>query len=159
MLPMQTIRYATDFSESSGLAFQVASALAHDYNARLVIVHVPQPPVVIYSPAGDLLPPGPDYRLVAREQLGRLVIPANVRAEYRLADGEVGAAILKLAREVRADLIVLGTHGRTGMDRWIVGSVAEEVLRKASCPVLTVKTPIARASATAGAAASQAVTV
>jgi nucleotide-binding universal stress UspA family protein len=61
--------------------------------------------------------------------------------ETRLLEGEPARTIVDLAREAGADLIVLGSHGRTGLDRLLMGSVAEHVVRKAGCPVLTVKSP------------------
>jgi nucleotide-binding universal stress UspA family protein len=159
MLPIRTILCATDFSETANLSFRLARALARDYDARVIVVHVAQPPVVIYTPTGDLLPPCPDYRLAAQEQLGRLVAPEKVRVENCLTEGEAGAEIRRLARESQVDLIVMGTHGRTGLDRWIVGSVAEEVLRKAPCPVLTVNAPGAKPSPTPGTVATKAALV
>ena len=65
----------------------------------------------------------------------------GVPVEYRLEAGDPATEVLRVAREVPCDLIVLGTHGRTGLTRLVLGSVAEEVLRKAPCPVLTVKAP------------------
>jgi nucleotide-binding universal stress UspA family protein len=62
--------------------------------------------------------------------------------EHRLEEGEPAAQILRVAKETKAGLIVMGTHGRTGLERILLGSVAEKVLRKAVCPVLTVRIPI-----------------
>jgi nucleotide-binding universal stress UspA family protein len=62
--------------------------------------------------------------------------------EYRVLDGAPAVEILEAARQVQCDLIVLGTHGHTGLERLVMGSVAEEVMRKAKCPVLTVKVPL-----------------
>jgi quercetin dioxygenase-like cupin family protein len=64
--------------------------------------------------------------------------------EHRLAEGDPEEEILRLSESVRCDLIVMGTHGRTGLERYLTGSVAEGVLRKAVCPVLVVKTPLRR---------------
>jgi nucleotide-binding universal stress UspA family protein len=64
-----------------------------------------------------------------------------VQLEYRLGTGDPATEILRLAGETKCDLIVMGTHGRTGLTRLVLGSVAEEVLRQAPCPVLAVKTP------------------
>ena len=61
--------------------------------------------------------------------------------EYRVQDGDPVVEILEVTREAPCDLIVMGTHGRTGLGRLLMGSVAEQVLRRASCPVLTVRTP------------------
>jgi nucleotide-binding universal stress UspA family protein len=65
-----------------------------------------------------------------------------VKIEHRLAEGDPAREILRVARETGCDLIVMGTHGWTGLGRLLMGSVAEQVVRKATCPVLTVKTPI-----------------
>jgi nucleotide-binding universal stress UspA family protein len=64
-----------------------------------------------------------------------------LHVEYRLEEGFAATEILRLAEEAKADLIVMGTHGRTGLSRLVLGSVAEQVVRKARCPVLTVKAP------------------
>lgn len=81
-----------------------------------------------------------------REGLGeelRRIQPARagIAMEHHLEYGDPAAVILKFAREIGADLIVMGTHGRTGLRRLLMGSVAEQVVRKASCPVLTLRTP------------------
>jgi nucleotide-binding universal stress UspA family protein len=78
----------------------------------------------------------------ARQKLEKLsVADAEVRMERQLAEGSPSEEILRIAQQINADLIVLGTHGRSGLARVLMGSVAEDVLRKASCPVLTVKIP------------------
>jgi nucleotide-binding universal stress UspA family protein len=139
MLPIRTVLHPTDFSERAGYALTVASALARDYGARLVVLHVVQPVVTF----GEALPPdSDDLRAEARELLDRLAVPgANILIDRRLADGDPAAVILHFARETPADLIVMGTHGRTGLGRLLMGSVAEQVARHASCPVLTLTAP------------------
>jgi nucleotide-binding universal stress UspA family protein len=141
MLSIQTILHPTDFSTYSAYAFALACALARDYGARLVVVHVAMPPVIVYGEG--VVPPDPEAnRDRLRERLQQ-VVPQEpaVPVEHRLADGNAAAEILRLAEELHVDLVVMGTHGRTGLGRLLMGSVAEQVLRKASCPVLTVKTP------------------
>jgi nucleotide-binding universal stress UspA family protein len=142
MLPIHTILHPTDFSEHSAYALRLACALTRDYGARLVILHVATPPVLVY---GEAVLPAPDPEVLTREeqdQLNQLAVPdAGVRAERRFEQGDAVAAILRVAEELPADLIVLGTHGRTGLGRLLMGSVAEQVVRKAPCPVLTVKNP------------------
>ena len=119
----------------------MACALARDYGARLVVLHVVTAPTVIYS-EGVLPPNAEELRAEAQEQLDGLSVPhADIRAERRLEEGDAVEATLRVAQEVRADLIAMGTHGRTGILRLLMGSVAEQVLRKATCPVLTVRTP------------------
>jgi nucleotide-binding universal stress UspA family protein len=143
MLAIKTLLHPTDFSERSDAAFHLACALARDYGARLVVLHVTTTPAMGYSEG--LLPPDPElFVQEAREQLDRLNVPGdNVRAERRLVEGDSVTEILRIAQEINADLIVLGTHGRTGLGRLLMGSVAEQVVRRASCPVVTVKTPLA----------------
>jgi universal stress protein A len=146
MLPIQTILHPTDFSERSGYAFQLACALARDYGARLVVLHVATPPTIVYGEG--VLPPDPQLlSQEAKEQLNQLEVPdSNVRAERRYEEGDPATTILRAAQEIHADLIVMGTHGRTGLGRLLMGSVAEQVVRKAPCPVLTVKTPLPEAA-------------
>jgi nucleotide-binding universal stress UspA family protein len=142
MLRFHTILHPTDFSPNSDEAFHFACALARDCNARLIIVHAVEPaPAVVGE--GALVP----YDLVellleARRKIDELN-PAEpcVHLETVIRDGPAPAVILDAADEFEADLIVMGTHGRTGLKRLFLGSVAELVLRSAHCPVLTVKEP------------------
>ena len=141
MFPIRKILHPTDFSNRSQAAFEVGCALARDYGAELVVVHVNQPPPV-FAPDGIALP-GPveePYELRARLAGVRPSDP-RVKVEYHLLDGDPADEIVKAAKIRGADLIVMGTHGTTGLVRLLMGSVAESVLRKAPCPVLTVKTP------------------
>jgi nucleotide-binding universal stress UspA family protein len=139
MLPIRTILHPTDFSAPSANAFEVACALARDYGARLILLHV-RPPDVIYGD-GYVLPPDPGP--IRRELLAMLngIRPADpaLRVERVLEEGDPAEGIVEKARQVPCDLIVMGTHGRTGVGRLLMGSVAEAVLRRAPCPVLTVK--------------------
>jgi nucleotide-binding universal stress UspA family protein len=139
MLAVHTILYPTDLSERSNAAFPIACSLARDQGARLIVLHVVLPPL------------GQEELLQQREasyfdgvwqELRRLQAPdANVNVEHRMEIGESASSILRVAEETKTGLIVLTTHGRTGLSRLLVGSVAEQVLRKATCPVMTVKTP------------------
>jgi len=142
MLALHTLLHPTDFSEPSRYAFGVACALARDYGARLVALHVVAAPPVVYGD-GIVVAPDPEaLRAAAQAQLAGLQVPhANVRTEHRLEEGDAAKVILRVAQEIHADMIVMGTHGRTGLGRLFMGSAAEEVMRKAVCPVLTVKTP------------------
>jgi nucleotide-binding universal stress UspA family protein len=139
MLHVATILHPTDFSEHSESAFRLACALAWDYKARLVLLHVLPPPVVIY--AGGLAPVdlGQDTD-EAKARLRRLEAEAHhVRVESQVMEGDPVNMILRVAEEIHSDVIVMGTHGRTALSRLVLGSVAEAVLRKAPCPVLTAK--------------------
>jgi nucleotide-binding universal stress UspA family protein len=141
MLAIRTILHPTDFSKHSQYALGLACALARDYGARLVVLHVVTAPTVIYG-EGVVPPDMDELRAEAQEQLDGIPLPrADIRAERRLEEGDAVETTLRVAQEVRADLIAMGTHGRTGILRLLMGSVAEQVLRKATCPVLTVRTP------------------
>ena len=139
MLPIKTILAATDFSAMSMHALRFAGALARDYGARLIAVHVHYPLAAIYADA-VVLDEEADQR-AARAALNELCVP-GVRVEPCLAEGEPASMIVQVARETGADLIVMGTHGRGGLMRVLLGSVAEDVLRHAPCPVLTVKATV-----------------
>jgi nucleotide-binding universal stress UspA family protein len=141
MLAIKTILHPTDFSERSDFAFRLACALARDYGARLVILHVAEPPAAVAAEGVLMLPPTIDLEpLRARLQQLRPEDP-KIMVEHCLVQGGAAEEILQVAQERKCDLIVMGTHGRTGLGRLLMGSVAEQVVRKASCPVLTVKTP------------------
>jgi nucleotide-binding universal stress UspA family protein len=138
MLPIRTILHATDFSDSSNYALEAARALARDYHAHLIALHVEPPPTMVYT--DGFIPPDLGRRdEFARAELERLPLPEE--AERRFEEGDPADAIVRAAEETHADLLVLGTHGRTGLGRLLMGSVAEKVMRKAPCPVLTVRTP------------------
>lgn len=148
MLPIHTILHPTDFSERSQNALRLACALARDYGARLVVLHAATAPVTVYGEEALPLDPEVAYH-EAREELDHVIVPNDdVRAERRFEEGDAAGTILRLARELPADLVVMGTHGRTGLARLLMGSVAEQVVRKAPCPVLTVSAPTATPSLT-----------
>jgi len=149
MLPFKTILFATDFSPASKVAFEVAGALARDYRARLIVVHVIEPVQLGFSEFNAYVGPDED-KGVAMGLLQAIRSPApTVTIEHRLLEGNAANVIVESAEETGADLIVMGTHGRSGLSRLVMGSVAEEVLRRAPCPVLTVKAPF-REPAAAG---------
>lgn len=140
MLPVQTILHPTDFSAYSKRAFRLACMLAHDFGARLVLLHV-LPPARAVSDAGltalsELWGDDDD----AHAQLRRMEEEANSgRMESLVREGDPAEMILRAAEETHCDVIVMGMHGRTALTRLLLGSVAEEVIRKAPCPVLTAK--------------------
>jgi nucleotide-binding universal stress UspA family protein len=144
MFPPRTILFATDFSETSQRAFEVACALSRDYEARLVAVHVAALPPVVGFVEGVVPPPTAIDREEMIDQLQQLGQSCpEVHMKYRLLEGDAAAEVLRAAEESNCDLIVLGTHGRRGLGRLLMGSVAEQVVRKAPCPVLTVRMPVA----------------
>jgi len=146
MLAVKTVLCATDFSECSAFAFRLACALARDYGARLVVLHVVPTTMGGAYGEGIYLPVPEDYLNEMHDALNKLQ-PHDQRVvtEHRLEVGEPVPTILRIAAESRAEVIVLGTHGRTGIGRLVMGSVAEKIVRKAPCPVLTVKKPTAAA--------------
>jgi nucleotide-binding universal stress UspA family protein len=140
--PIRTVLHPTDFSGPCAEAFRVACELAGDQSARLTVVHVAVPP-----PVGTIKQPVPpplaeDPRGKLEELLRRAQASApGLQADYRVETGDAAPRIVGAAQETRCDLIVMGTHGRTGLGRALMGSVAEQVLRTAPCPVVTVKAP------------------
>lgn len=142
----------TDFSECSGAAVTYAAALAASYGARLRLLYVLSPfPLV--APAADL--PIDSRVWLSLETQGREDLDAEARRirrpgvdiETEMRQGDAVTEILHAADEWQADLVVLGTHGRGGFERLVLGSVAEKVLRKAACAVTTV--PVVAAAAVA----------
>ena len=146
MKPMRNIFVATDFSPASRLAFRKALEMAQANEAALWIAHVAAPPVPM-SPDGYILPRVYDdidlaIRTDARKRLAALLSRARklgIRGRALLLKGVPHEAIVRAARAHRVELIVLGTHGRTGVARFFVGSVAARVVAAAKCPVLTVR--------------------
>jgi len=139
---IQTILHPTDFSPSSGQAFQLACSLARDHGARLMVLHVVDQPIAAYGGVMTAPPPPPpmEERKAAQEKLHQLrLTDLKLPIETRLVEGDPVMWILQVAKENNYDLIVMGTHGRTGLSRLLMGSVAEKVLRSALCPVMTVK--------------------
>jgi nucleotide-binding universal stress UspA family protein len=145
MLPIRTILHPTDFSEGSENAFRLACSLTRDYRARLIVLHVLERPAVAYSGVMMAPPsPGPsaEERHELRERL-RQIQPLDpaVHVEHILEEGDPATAISQVVQERDCNLIVMGTHGRTGFSRMLMGSVAEQVVRQSPRPVVTVKTP------------------
>lgn len=141
MQNVRTILHPTDFSEPSKAAWQMACALARVYGARLVALHVVYPVTVAY---GEVIPTEAVEQQVAsgRDALEQLQpTEVGLTVEKRLETGDPVEVILRVAQELPADLIVVGSHGRTGLARLLMGSVAEQIVRKAPCPVLVVKRP------------------
>ena len=141
MLPIRTILHPTDFSPEAKHAFHIACSLAHDHGGRVIVLHAALPPVIGY---GGALTPPPEGDWKALEQRLSEVKPPDpsVPVTHLLLEGDPVAEVLRVAQETNCDLIVLGTHGRSGLKRLLMGSVAEQIVRKAACPVLTVSTPL-----------------
>jgi nucleotide-binding universal stress UspA family protein len=144
MFRPQVILHPTDYSESSAYALQIAADLARQYQARLLILHVAEtlgPENVTFGEATSQLEPA-SYRHRLEEDLRqRVPAPSGIAVEYILAAGDVVQEIEGTAQKRACDLIVMGTHGRTGLSHLVMGSIAEKVIRLAPCPVLTTKIP------------------
>lgn len=154
MFAIRTILCPTDFSEPSETAVRAAEHLARDCGAKLILLHVAELPPMIADEAVLMHPADfdPDRE---RERLEAVAIDSTVEVERDFVLGVAPDDILRVARERGCDLIVIGTHGRTGLSRLVMGSVAEAVIRKAPCPVLSVRPdacPVARVAETVAAA-------
>jgi len=146
MLPFQTILHPTDFSDRSQNAFRVACGLARDYDAQLMVMHVWSRPTLVYGEV-VVVPQEEDYYRQAEKNLHQFCAGAgDLRIQQRLVEGEEVSAILHVAKEAQADLIVMGVHPRNVFGRLFLGSVAEKVVRGATCPVMTIRMPYPEAS-------------
>jgi len=147
MRDLQTILAPTDFSDTSALALDYATALAESFGASLHLLHVVEPAVL--NPAGLELWGFPlaslidQLELSAETRMAALGTEAEPRVPItRIARvGQPFVEILRYARDHAADLIVTGTHGRGAVEHLLLGSVAEQVVRAPTCPVLTVRLP------------------
>ena len=150
MIRLGTILCPVDLPVARDSAVEFAAALARDHDARLVLLHVFRLP----RTAEELADPGRAVRLKF-ESVARLedLLPddRSVRVEYRAEEGAPADVIGRVASEIRSDLIVMGTHGRSGIAHFLMGSVAEHVVRTAPCPVFTVRDtaglPVCRSTA------------
>jgi nucleotide-binding universal stress UspA family protein len=133
------ILFATDFSPASETALKYATSLARDSGALLLIAHVEELPMPYAG--GEMYFAQPEYPNPEVKKMLEAIVPPDksVRYEHRLVMGTAADDIVRVADEEGVDLIVIGTHGRTGLMRVLMGSVAESVMRLATCPVLTVK--------------------
>lgn len=137
----------TDFSECSLYALTYAIAFAEQYKAKLLLLHVVD--VFLHDPA-YFAPYVPErsmfsgYEEDAQSRLRTIVrekVPGEIKTKIIVREGRAFAEIVKSAREEKVDMIVTGTHGRTGLSHAMFGSTAEKVVRKAACPVLSIKHP------------------
>jgi universal stress protein A len=133
------ILFPTDFSHTGDAALAMATALARDTGATLIIAHVEEP-TNVYA-GGEFYYGIPNPPTEELQRMLTEVKPTDpaVDYEHRLLTGEPSSAIVKCAEEEDVDLIVMGTHGRTGIVRMLMGSVAESIVRHAPCPVVTYK--------------------
>ena len=147
-MQVQTIVVPADFSEFAEYAFTWALGMAADWKAKVVIVHAVHPisylafPESVYVP--DLQRMEAEMIADAEKRLGDFIAkkgPSPVPVETRVVVGEPVWEICQAAIREHADLIVMGSHGRTGLSHVLLGSVAERVVRHAPCPVLVARLP------------------
>jgi len=140
---IQRILVPTDFSACANRALEYAAELSTNLGAAVVLVHVYAPPTV-YLPEGAVLFPMKDTELRAKLTAGLEQVAVEARAHgikdtrTVFTEGDAAREIVRVAREEHCDLIVMGTHGRGGIRHLVLGSVAERVMRKADCAVLSV---------------------
>ena len=145
---MHRILVPTDFSKFSHNALNYAAAFAEKFGAEIYLLHVVQDLALFIPEAVSVAPPATPpieqmtaavleglQRVVRENNLGRF----NVHCEVR--EGTPFYEIIQFAKETAIDLIIMGTHGRSGLVHVLLGSVTEKVVRKAPCPVLTVRDP------------------
>jgi nucleotide-binding universal stress UspA family protein len=145
-MKIHRVLHPSDFSLASARAFATAMAMAKRDHAELILAHVITFPAAAFGD-GYMSPKTYDdltraIRADARKQLGKLISKAKaagVRTRGLLLEGMPADAINRAARSGRADVVVIGTHGRTGLARMFMGSVSERVVGGAPCPVLTVR--------------------
>ena len=144
-MQIKTILFPTDFSQGARAAMDYAVSLAADYDAKLILLYVIQDISIAewYIPSSisaiDLIEDMQKSAVREMEQWGAEVAAKMKNVEKLVVRGIPFVEIIKTAREKSADMIVIGTHGRTGIDHMLFGSTAEKVVRKAPCPVLTVR--------------------
>jgi nucleotide-binding universal stress UspA family protein len=148
-MEIRQILAPTDFSESSKQAVTYAYALAQKFGARLLLLHVVQelPPYIGYIPQAGAATVLEHVQGQARLELAELVPKVKgvqVEVTCQAVIGMPYVKIVEIAQEEKANLIVMATHGRTGFRHFIMGSVAERVVRTAPCSVLTIRPTLSR---------------
>lgn len=136
---VERILCPVDFSAGSEAALAYASTLAKESGAELHLVYVYEETIAYTEGLGSYVPPAdlePD-----KERLKNTLPTKDVPCRHEFIVGHPADALVDYAKDKNIDLIVMGTHGRTGLSRLLMGSVAEAVVRRAPCPVLTMKRP------------------
>jgi nucleotide-binding universal stress UspA family protein len=148
MIDLKRVLVPTDFSDTSEVALKYGVALSHAFGATLHVLHVVNQPLheswAGYAPGTSFLSAVERMETDARCRIEELVSKEDVatgRTVPTMVWGDASDQILKYAADHNIDLVVCGTHGRRGWDHFVMGSVAEHLVRKSSCPVLTVHHP------------------
>ena len=149
MIAIKTILLPIDGSECSGKALAYALAFAQQFRARVVALHVVDQWWVDQTrhSFGEVRPNVLQEAQARHEEEARGIVAAvadagsklGVAVETRIVTGTPAEQIVRLAKELPVDLLIMGTHGRTGISHVFLGSVAEKIVRRAPCPVLTVR--------------------
>ena len=146
MKPFEKILVPVDFSPYSSAAIAAAVDLSRRYDGIVTLLHVFEPGRLVVPDGLMFYMPGQlenllaEYAKLLEKTKAETQAAGALRIETRQAQGIASDEIVELARSEKFDLIVMGTHGRTGVKHALIGSVAERVVRTAPCPVLTVKT-------------------
>ncbi len=148
MLPFKKILCTTDFSEPSYEGVKTANELAAQFSSELILVHVVSPVPVLGAPhhttpvSFDIPAYQQTFIEQSRETLQKVaddLIRSDLKSETQVMVGYAADEIVRVAEEEKADLIVIATHGHSGFERLLLGSVTERVIRHSPCPVLSVK--------------------
>lgn len=148
MYDIKKILVPVDFSDYSKIALKHAVNFAQRFNSKLFLIYVIEP--MVYPTdfsIGQIAIPAVENDLTSRaeEELQNLVkneIAGKLESEVIIKSGKPFMEIIECAAEIDADLIIIATHGHTGVEHLLFGSTAEKVVRKAPCPVLTLREPI-----------------
>ena len=147
-LTIKKILVPIDFSDNSKNSLKYSVYMAKQFNAQLTLVYVVEP--VIYPPdfsMGQVVFPATDHDMYnrANDELAKLAeseVPPEIKVDTVIKTGKPFIEIIETAKEADSDLIIIGSHGHTGVEHILFGSTAEKVVRKAPCPVLTLRDPI-----------------
>lgn len=134
-----SIAVAVDFEPASSQAVKLAEQIAEPLGAEVILIHICQSPVVSYPEVAPVMIAGlhKDLLAAARRALDDLAAKSGGKRAL-LREGDVGVEIVRAVEEIRPVLVVMGTHGRRGLRRLLMGSVAEHVIQHSPVPVLTV---------------------
>ena len=144
-LKLRRILVPMDFSGQSRRALDFAVPLARDHGGKILLLHVVEPvyPIAAYPAEMGAMPVNPPPRIKPSKAkllaLAQKLVPAELLERTIVRTGRAHLEITAAARELKADLIALSTHGRSGLKHVLLGSTAEQVVRRAHCPVLTVR--------------------
>ncbi len=148
MVKLQNILCPTDFSELSVGAINYAVLLAEAFASRLHLLHVVDQAYQYWMAMGpETVPAGPmpeeliETASKQMEDFASLYVPEKLQVSSEVVSGPPFLEIIRVAKEKKSDLIVIGTHGRGALSQVLLGSVAEKVVRKSPCPVLSVRDP------------------